>query len=134
VKFAAKVASLVNPANIPLSSTSTTTGSIVNAGGFGNAGDIFNGGNINIASGKVYKINGNQVVGARGAALTAQLTTLTASAPGTPDYAITAGNNGAGTADEWCTVISVIANLQTRVSELEARLSSAAGHGLIAAP
>ena len=70
-------------------------------------------------------------------ALTAQLTSITHTAPGTPDYAIQAltaiGGFGFVTQDEGHTVLSVIANLQTRVQELENKLSAAAGgSGLIA--
>lgn len=72
----------------------------------------------------------------RGNALTAQLTTITHTAPGTPDYAIQdlTNVNGYGfvTKDEGNTVLSVIANLQTRVAELEARLGSATGVNLFA--
>lgn len=61
-------------------------------------------------------------------ALTTQLTTITASAPGTPDYAIQDLTNIAGygfvTADEGQSVLKVIANLQTRVAELESKLQS----------
>jgi hypothetical protein len=68
----------------------------------------------------------------QGAALTSQLTTLTHTAP-TPDYAIqdlvNSGCYGFVTKDEGNTVLSVIANLQTRVSELETRLQA---HGLLA--
>lgn len=67
----------------------------------------------------------------KGAALTTQLTTLTHTSPGTPDYAIAAlVDSGAASAwgfstqDEGHTVLSVIANLQTRVAELEARLQA----------
>lgn len=68
------------------------------------------------------------------AALTAQLTTLTpADAEGTPDYAIAAitGSSpyGFASAQEAITVLYVIANLQTRLAEVEARLEEA---GLIA--
>lgn len=63
------------------------------------------------------------------AALTTQLTTVTFSDPSTPDYAIQDLTNSSGygfvTADEGQTVLSVIANLQTRVAELEARLQAA---------
>jgi len=73
---------------------------------------------------------------ARPAALTTQLTSITHTAPGTPDYAIqdltNAGGYGFATKDEGNTVLSVILNLQTRVAELETKLSSAAGLGLIA--
>jgi hypothetical protein len=65
---------------------------------------------------------------AQGAALTTQLTSITASAPGTPDYAIQdlTDTDGFGfkTADEGQTVLKVILNLQTRVAELEARLQA----------
>lgn len=70
----------------------------------------------------------------QGAALTAQLTTITFSEPGTPDYAIQAPTNsspyGFVTADEARSLLKVVANLQTRLAEVEARLE---GKGLIAA-
>ena len=73
----------------------------------------------------------------RPTALTTQLTTVTFTAPGTPDYAIAPLTQttpfGFTTADEGHTVLSVIANLQTRVSELEAKLGSTSGLGLITA-
>ena len=66
-------------------------------------------------------------------AMTAQLTTITASAPGTPDYAIqdlvAATGYGFVTADEGQSVLKVIANLQTRVGELETKLKA---YGLLA--
>jgi hypothetical protein len=61
-------------------------------------------------------------------ALTAQLTTITHTAPGTPDYAIQNVTNsspfGFVTADEANSVLSVIANLQTRVAQLETKLQA----------
>jgi len=70
----------------------------------------------------------------QGAALTTQLTTLTHTAPGTPDYAIqnltTSTPYGFVTADEGNSVLKVVANLQTRLAELEARLE---GCGIITA-
>lgn len=70
----------------------------------------------------------------QGAALTAQLTTITHTAAGTPDYAIqnltTTTPYGFVTADEGNTVLAVIANLQARLAEVEARLEE---KGLIAA-
>lgn len=61
-------------------------------------------------------------------ALTSQLTTITFTDPSTPDYAIQdltqSSPYGFVTADEAQTVLSVIANLQTRVSELESRLQA----------
>lgn len=55
----------------------------------------------------------------------APLTTITHTAPGTPDYAIqnltTSTPYGFVTADEGNTVLKVIANLQARVTDLEAR-------------
>ena len=88
------------------------------------------------ASGTAAKLafyGGTTVVS--GAALTTQLTTITFTAP-TPDYAIQNLTNtapyGFVTQDEGNTVLSVIANLQTRVAELEARLGSATGVNLFA--
>lgn len=70
----------------------------------------------------------NPVYTAKGAALTAQLTTVTFTAPGTPDYAIqdltTTTPYGFVTKDEGNTVLSVIANLQARVAQLESRLQA----------
>jgi hypothetical protein len=64
------------------------------------------------------------------AALTAQLTTITHTAPGTPDYAIqnltATGGYGFVTADEGNSVLKVVANLQTRLAEVEARLKTLA--------
>lgn len=61
--------------------------------------------------------------------LTDELTTITFTAPATPDYALqdlvdsSAGATfGFATKDEGNTVLSVIANLQTRVNELETKL------------
>ena len=70
----------------------------------------------------------------QGAALTAQLTTLTpADAEGTPDYATAAITNsspyGFVAAQEAITVLYVIKNLQVRLAEVEARLEE---KGLIA--
>jgi hypothetical protein len=71
---------------------------------------------------------------AQGAALTAQLTSITHTAPGTPDYAIQNLTNsspfGFVNADEGNTVLSVILNLQVRLAEVEARLEAA---GIVAA-
>lgn len=70
----------------------------------------------------------NPVYTAKGAALTTQLTSITSTAPGTPDYAIQDLVNSSAfgfvTKDEGNTVLSVIANLQTRVAELETRLKA----------
>lgn len=67
----------------------------------------------------------------RPTALTAQLTTITHTAPGTPDYALQdlidsgVGNAwGFATHDEGNTLLSVVANLQTRVSELETKFQA----------
>lgn len=70
---------------------------------------------------------------AQGAALTAQLTTVTAAAPGTPDYSFgtvtTTSGAGFSTLDELSTFILVVRNLQVRCAEIEARLEAA---GIIA--
>lgn len=68
------------------------------------------------------------------AALTAQLTSITHTEPGTPDYAIQGLTSstpfGFVTADEGNSVLKVILNLQTRLAEVEARLEAL---GLVAA-
>jgi hypothetical protein len=67
------------------------------------------------------------------AALTADLTHITHTAPTTPDYAIAtpvSGGWGFSTQDEFETAMSVILNLQTRVAELDARLDSGTGIGV----
>jgi hypothetical protein len=73
-------------------------------------------------------INGTQLT-IGGAALTAQDTTITHTAPGTPDYAIqnltSTSPFGFASQDEGNTVLKVIANLQTRLAEVEARLEAA---------
>lgn len=65
---------------------------------------------------------------AKGAALTTQSTTITYTAPGTPDYAIQDLTQttpfGFKTKDEGNTVLAVIENLQIRVAQLEARLQA----------
>jgi hypothetical protein len=84
---------------------------------------VASGGVIDIETGGAVKANGTQ-----GAALTTQLTTLTHTAPGTPDYAIATLTQtspfGFVAADEGHTVLSVIANLQVRLAEVEARLEA----------
>jgi hypothetical protein len=69
----------------------------------------------------------------KGAALTTALTSITATAPGTPDYAIAnltvTTPYGFVSADEGQTVLTVIANLQARVNQLESRLQA---YGLLA--
>lgn len=62
------------------------------------------------------------------AANTAALTSITYTAPGTPDYAIQdltdTSPYGFVSKDEGNTVLSVIKNLQTRVAELETKLQA----------
>lgn len=64
----------------------------------------------------------------QGAALTAQDTTITHTAPGTADYAIQGITSttpfGFVSADEGNTVLKVIANLQVRLAQVEARLEA----------
>jgi hypothetical protein len=61
-------------------------------------------------------------------ALTTALTSMTATAPGTADYAIqnltNSGGYGFATQDEGNTVLAVIINLQTRINELESKLQN----------
>jgi hypothetical protein len=70
----------------------------------------------------------------QGAALTTQLTTITSTAPGTADFAIQDLTQttpfGFVTKDEGNSVLAVIANLQARLAQVEARLETV---GLIAA-
>ena len=90
---------------------------------------VANGGVLDIETGGIVKANGTQ-----GAALTTQLTSITHTAPGTPDYAVqnltSSTPFGFVTADEGNTVLSVIQNLQVRLAEVEARLEAL---GLVAA-
>lgn len=87
------------------------------------------GGDLDIVTGGKITANGTQ-----GAALTAQLTSITHTAPGTADYAIQdlVQNTGFGfvTKDEGNTVLSVILNLQARLAQVEARLE---GVGIVVA-
>jgi len=86
---------------------------------------VKSGGIIDIETGgKIYSN------GAQGAALTAQLTTITpADAEGTPDYAIQAITAttpyGFVNAQECITLLYVVKNLQVRLAEVEARLEAA---------
>lgn len=75
---------------------------------------------------------------AQAGALTAQSTTITHTAPGTPDFALQdLVDSGVGSAfgfatkDEGNTLLSVVANLQARVAELEAALDSSTGVGIV---
>lgn len=86
---------------------------------------VASGGAINIEAGGKILVDGTQ-----GAALTAQLTTITiADAAGTPDYALSALTTtapyGLATAAEAITLLYVIKNLQTRMAEMEARMEAA---------
>jgi len=69
----------------------------------------------------------------QGAALTTQLTSITSTAPSTADYAIQDLTQttpfGFATKDEGNSVLSVIANLQARLAQVESRLETV---GLIA--
>lgn len=82
------------------------------------------GGSINLKAGAKITLDA-----AVSAALTAALTTITpADVAGTPDYAIAAVTNsspfGFSNAAEAITLLYVIKNLQTRLGELESRLSA----------
>jgi hypothetical protein len=66
------------------------------------------------------------VTGSQPAAMTAQLTTITHTAPGTPDYAFgtvtTTSGAGFSSVDEANSLLAVVANLQIRLLEVEAIL------------
>jgi len=84
---------------------------------------VGSGGSIDIQGGTITA-NGTQA-----AAMTTQLTTITHTEPGTPDYAIQDLINtsayGFATKDEGNSVLKVIKNLQVRVAELEAIVEGA---------
>lgn len=90
---------------------------------------VASGGAIDVENGGKLTANGAQA-----AALTAQLTAITHTAPGTPDYALQdlVQNTGFGfaTKDEGNSVLKVIANLQARLAEVETALE---GVGVVAA-
>jgi hypothetical protein len=97
---------------------------------FNAAGDFAVLESVPAASGYVWRIvSQGGGTAAAGAALTAQLTTISHTAPGTPDYAIQDLTDSSGfgfaTKDEGNSVLSVIRNLQVRVGEMEARLQAA---------
>lgn len=92
---------------------------------------VKSGGRVYLASGAVLDIATGGVVkanGAQGAGLTTQLTTVTCTAPGTPDYALQdlVQNTGFGfaTKDEGNSALKALANLQVRLAEVEARLEA----------
>lgn len=79
---------------------------------------------MNNASGKIAFFGATPVT--KQTELTDELTTITHTAPGTPDYAVQdltdIGGFGFTTKDEGNSVLAVVANLQTRVKELEDKL------------
>lgn len=93
--------------------------------------NVQSGGNIKLLSGGILDVLTGGIVKANGTqepALTTQLTSITHTSPGTPDYAIqqmTASSPvGFATVDEADTVLSVILNLQVRLAEIEASLEA----------
>lgn len=97
--------------------------------------------NAKIAAGNKYGQSASDKIAFYGStpivqptALTAGLTTITHTAPVTPDYAIqnltTTTPYGFVSADEGNSVLKVVANLQVKVAELEAKLEAL---GLVAA-
>lgn len=92
---------------------------------------VKSGGRIHFASGAVLDMASGaafKAAGVASAALTAQLTTVTCTAPGTPDYALQdlVQNTGFGfaTKDEGNSALKALANLQVRLAEVEARLEA----------
>jgi hypothetical protein len=73
---------------------------------------------------------------AQAAAMTANLTTITHTAPGTPNYALAdltnSGPFGFVTKDEGNTLLSVVKRLQTQMAEVRAILGTTVGVGLAA--
>lgn len=92
---------------------------------------VKSGGRVYLASGAVLDMGTGAAFKANGlasASLTAGLTALTHTAPGTPDYALQnlVQNTGFGfaTADEGNTVLKVLVNAVARLAEVEARLEA----------
>lgn len=83
-----------------------------------------------VTSGELHVVNanGDDIVIAQQSALTTALTTITFTAPGTPDYAFQDVTSvmpvGFADAEELRTFISVVANNQARINELETKLQS----------
>ena len=81
---------------------------------------------IDVINNKIGMFGVTPVV--RPTALTTALTTITCSAPGTPDYAIadltTVTPFGFVTADEGQSLLKVVANLQTRMNEWETKATA----------
>jgi hypothetical protein len=86
-------------------------------------------GGIDLASGKVLSVNGSQVVGARGAAVTRISRTATAGSLPTPDGSITIANAATPTVVE---LLEYCTELEAKLEELTAKFRAATGHGLIA--
>ena len=92
---------------------------------------VKSGGRVHLASGAVLDMASGAAFKAAGrpsAALTTQLTTITCTAPDTPDYALQdltdTGGFGFKTKDEGNSALKALANLQVRFAELEARLEA----------
>lgn len=120
---AAPGSSIPNATNAGMYYSSSTLGLSVGGTSF-ISGHASNGVNVAPSGGKLGFFTVTPVT--RQTELTDELTTITHTAPGTPDYAIqnltNTGGYGFVTQDEGNTVLSVIANLQTRVNELETKL------------
>ncbi|MCX7177703.1 MAG: hypothetical protein NTX56_02710 [Proteobacteria bacterium] len=104
----------------------------VHIGMSGDSLEVETGGAVRIKSGGILNLETGAIIqtnGAQAAALTAQLTTITHTAPVTPDYALQdltdTGGFGFASKDEGNSVLKVIANLQARLAEVESRLESA---------
>ena len=111
----------------------------VQAGMSGDALEVEDGGVVNVKSGgRVYLASGAvidmasgaafKVNGLASAALTTQIATITHTAPDTPDYELQdltdTGGFGFKTKDEGNSLLKVVANLQARLAEVEARLEA----------
>jgi len=117
-----------------------TAGTTLTLASLGNHINITSADQVIITSAMGTSIEGNILVNTNGlgfygtlpvlkaTALTAALTTVTFTAPGTPDYDYGVGTNssawGWSSSDEFTSAISVIANLQERVNELETKLQT----------
>lgn len=118
---------------LAVTGASVLTGLLTADGGIAlNAGDditidgVGAGSKIGQAASKIGLFGATPVV--QPTALTAQLTTITHTAPGAPDYALQdlVQNTGYGfvTKDEGNSTLAVIANLQARLASLETKLTA----------
>jgi len=126
-----------DPSGTPVAEKRTVTQIVGSVGLLKAGGTMDDGANVAVGSSTGTKLgtSASQKMGFWNAtpvvqptALTVQLTGITHAEPGTPDYAIQGMTNSAPygfvTQDEGNSLLKVVANLQTRLSELETKLQT----------